>query len=361
MAHSNGKITAPVSISDVGLTLGTSSKDLGYLCSNKHGLIKEWAKFKPVKQNWYDHREGYWKALDGQCGFNIKVYTSIGTITSGFLKELIDGTNKWKYDPPIGNTTPFRLLDFDGYNHNAENPVGEIANNLIFVDSNGSCTIQYDKIIVENDNLQPSDITVDDIPLSDWYLGVILVKGNIYLIATSTDKMGTSDYSIKLIEMASKIGEYTAYPFLSTVKITQSSNIPTGKFISFPHNFDIINIKKEGSLRYIEPQGLWNKTHTSITSKGVCYNDSNIQYTFKNIVIYIIRTNSPTDKPETGTIINTHNLSNSVIVDAKSTKETLSVVDNISNYNPNYTYWVGAKATDVDITYTPVEEDSSED
>lgn len=358
---SNGKISKPVNVTDVGLTIGSGSRNVGYLCSNKHGLINPWAKYKPVKQNWSDHREGYWKAMDGQCGYKITVYTSIGTTTSGFIKDLIDETNKWEYDPPIGNTTPFRLLDFDGYNHNSENPVGEISGNTIYVDSSGACTIQYDKIIVKDDNLQPSDIIVDDIALSEWYLGVILIKGNTYLVATSTDKMGSSDYSIKLTEMSGKIGEYTAYPFLSTVKITQSSSIPTGKFISFPHSFDIINIKKEGSLRYIEPQGTWNKTHTTITSKGICHNDSNIQYTFSGIVIYIIRTNSPSDKPETGTIISTHNLANSVTVGATSVGETLSVIDNISNYNSSYTYWVGAKATNIDIAYTPVEEDISED
>ncbi len=46
MGHSNGKITAPVSIYDVQKTLGESSTDLGTLCRSLK--INKWAKFKPV-------------------------------------------------------------------------------------------------------------------------------------------------------------------------------------------------------------------------------------------------------------------------------------------------------------------------
>lgn len=52
MAHSNGKITAPVGIdADIAPVLGVSSYDLGYLCSNAHGKINKWSKIKPVKSS----------------------------------------------------------------------------------------------------------------------------------------------------------------------------------------------------------------------------------------------------------------------------------------------------------------------
>lgn len=42
MAHSNGKITAPVGIdADIAPVLGVGSYDLGYLCSNAHGKINK--------------------------------------------------------------------------------------------------------------------------------------------------------------------------------------------------------------------------------------------------------------------------------------------------------------------------------
>lgn len=50
MGHSNGKITAPVGIdADIAPVLGVGSYDLGYLCSNAHGKINPWARYKPVR------------------------------------------------------------------------------------------------------------------------------------------------------------------------------------------------------------------------------------------------------------------------------------------------------------------------
>lgn len=114
MGVSNGKITAPVSIGDVSTALGVGNYDLGYLCKNTHGKTNMWSKKKPVK--WAQLAPAsnveWWKATNGRYGFIFPSTTVVIT------NQNDDGV--WTYDPPIGgDASPFRLLDFEGYNHNA--------------------------------------------------------------------------------------------------------------------------------------------------------------------------------------------------------------------------------------------------
>lgn len=119
---------------DVGAVLGVASNDVGYMCSNRHGKIKPWARFKPVEAplaGWDVHKRyeqrmvggvlqwvevtsggiaGY-RGASGDCGLSV---TAIGTVN---LAGSADA--QWKYEPP---RTYYRLSDFDGYYHNALPP-----------------------------------------------------------------------------------------------------------------------------------------------------------------------------------------------------------------------------------------------
>lgn len=106
MGTSNGKITAPVSIADVSTALGVGNYDLGYLCKNTHGKINMWSKKKPV------------------------IYATLGELTGAQLRAASFGLTYtidtawnviWAYNPPTGgDAAPFRLLDFENYDHNAK-------------------------------------------------------------------------------------------------------------------------------------------------------------------------------------------------------------------------------------------------
>ena len=79
MAHSNGKITAPVGIdADIAPVLGVGSYDLGYLCSNAHGKINSWARYKPVRYESLapGENEKWWQGWDGNCGIMPKRISS---------------------------------------------------------------------------------------------------------------------------------------------------------------------------------------------------------------------------------------------------------------------------------------------
>lgn len=89
-------------VHQVANELGESSNDIGRLC--KSSKINPWSKFKPVIYPAEDTiGVDWWKATDGKCGFVIPS----------------DISQLWSYAHPSGTTSPFRLHDFRGYDHNA--------------------------------------------------------------------------------------------------------------------------------------------------------------------------------------------------------------------------------------------------
>lgn len=115
MAHSNGKITAPVSISDINLTIGSGSNDLGTLCQSE--LINRWSARKPVIYNSpFELTEADMKFTN--YGFDMNY--AAGIYIPDLFNRAIENPN-WVYlHPQNGNW--HRMLDFNGYNHNAVEP-----------------------------------------------------------------------------------------------------------------------------------------------------------------------------------------------------------------------------------------------
>lgn len=112
MAHSNGRITAPVNTDDVKDTIGENSHDVGTLClSNK---INRWSKYKPVEYPSPDSVTNYWQGTDGKNGLHIDLNAD-NTFTNDFVRSFYNNPDNWGYVHPQGF---LRLTDFDGYNHN---------------------------------------------------------------------------------------------------------------------------------------------------------------------------------------------------------------------------------------------------
>lgn len=145
MSNSNQKITAPVDvIRDVAYVLGSSSGDVGTLCTDPN--VKKWSKHKPVRGEspkeitTWDRNTG---AVRGEAGFpivwgmklpfNTNNQLQITSSSGGqrYLKGLAwRASHRWNatseaniqnyvYCPPVNGTDFFRITDFDGYNHAA--------------------------------------------------------------------------------------------------------------------------------------------------------------------------------------------------------------------------------------------------
>lgn len=132
MANSNGIITAPVRLlADVSSVLGVAG-NLGYLCSNVHGRINKWSQAKPIRNSSKSAisfssdltrvNGQVWgmlppKLINNKIYFNQMAYAIINS--NGESTQYPN----WVYQPPRGGENePYRLLDFKGYNHRAQQP-----------------------------------------------------------------------------------------------------------------------------------------------------------------------------------------------------------------------------------------------
>lgn len=149
MGYSNGKISVPVTMSDIQNAIGNLSTDLDVLCKGSN--INMWAKYKPVRKNIIDttaqlnENKDYWNPLvsspwwvatDGNYGLTFPKYMISTSVTSmsdqlTALARAINGNlNGWGYEKPRGVTTynePYRQLDFLAYNNKAQRPVSSMS------------------------------------------------------------------------------------------------------------------------------------------------------------------------------------------------------------------------------------------
>ncbi len=171
MALPNSNISTTL----VGQTLGTSSRDVGTLCT--HPNINKWSKWKPVRLN----------KVTGLVSQDLSdINFGILPVVPMFDWELALSLN-WEYGRPRGGdnnpSEPFRLGDFRNYEHAASDPVSipsSISHNLLL-----NNTLRIRANVIESGVLE-HQIGIHNLPtsISLYYLAVIL-------------KVGDSDYYIK--------------------------------------------------------------------------------------------------------------------------------------------------------------------
>lgn len=132
MSVVNGIITAPISVKDVYDCLGVAKTangyDLGYICSNRHGKINKWSRAKPYRKNSLasvsistdpTRMDGsVWGMSTPTMGIK-EIY--FNRIAANIIMHQSNSPN-WEFQAPRGDAfnEPFRLTDFEGYNHNAK-------------------------------------------------------------------------------------------------------------------------------------------------------------------------------------------------------------------------------------------------
>lgn len=239
MGVNNGIVTAPINPKEVYQLLGISPAnglyDIGYLCSNNHGKINMWSRFKPI--NIYDkynpsYAPGWYRGDQLDCGLVAKK-TSV-------KQDIIDwynsNTKGWSYYAPFGDLggvkiSPFRLLDFDGYDHRAE-PFLSNFRVLPKAIENGSLSFYIDEVHDDNistdtegsvstepGSLRGKEIWIDGKFLNKWYRGVIITNtaGSIKILAAGhKDVAGNFDVGFPVFNQHTlSKGTYYVYPFLS--------------------------------------------------------------------------------------------------------------------------------------------------
>ena len=256
MAHDSttGKISAPVSISDIQQAIGQSSGDLATLC--KASTINMWAKYKPVQlyqvidttsqwlaasNRWKKVSElggvdPWWYGLSGQFGgitapgqvSGIPGYTDRASLIAAFDGNL----NGWVYNQPTnGSLHPFRETDFAMYNHMAPAAVENFyVPNMIVNDGRFFASALMSMPDESADYLSLLDFK-SAVGFSHVYFGVAVLdsQGNWMCRATSENE-GEAGVEVDLSHAIIATNKnYKVYPFLSNqvLSITQTLD-PSG-------------------------------------------------------------------------------------------------------------------------------------
>lgn len=238
MANSNGIISGSVrQIVDVKTVLGESVNTLSGLC--KSTKINAFAKYKPVRFTG-TRSTTWWKAFDGDCGFTPY------KLTKGYADVInhCDGTlNGWVYNKPNGSTYPYRLLDFQGYNHNVS-----VVANMFIVTPPQVGTGSSDEIVLRL--LNPSGTNallwqnIDTI--KNCYFGIYAKKDGSTVgrrvTATGTLAGGGGEGSGDMFSVSTyqwSTGTYKVYPFISEDYMSISGADAVGSFWTIPYTSPI--------------------------------------------------------------------------------------------------------------------------
>ena len=262
-----------IGIAEVARCLKTNSLDLGTLCTSAR--INPWAKYKPTRLNFKkltgkSSGHSYWRGDDGKCGFEFTTYTNLGTLTSGLISELNAGNTEWGRRLPLGGSSAYRVLDFDGYYAAAENPVGSIGGQTIWVGDDGTGIISFETFDLDPDNLKLSDIQIDGVSLSQFYLAFLFVKGTQYWMTSSASPIGDGGLSsIELTDLGTRTGSWKMIPFYSDRRITPTGQLSAGKYCTANIAPLVINIMTWRQAYSGFVSAAWNSTHTQVSCEAV--------------------------------------------------------------------------------------------
>lgn len=234
MSVENGIIKEPINVKDPYYCMGIGSYnggfDVGYACSNNHGMINPWSKYKPVRFNLAntDGSENWWKAQDGNCGFKIKQTPSYQDIPL-----LMDGVmNGWSYEAPIQGSNWLRLTDFSEYNKNAPPFIDNFSPpESVTVNQDFSVTCMFSR---SGSNL----IGIDDLDtIKESYFGTYITQdnGSRYVRVTNPKKIKEGGIDATILKNNLAVGRWTAYPFISENPIELMGNDVANSYYTLPN------------------------------------------------------------------------------------------------------------------------------
>lgn len=255
MANKDGIISAPIDISSdvypvLGLTPINGVYTVGYVCANDHGKVNMWSRMKPMHNPnifTYPRPNEWWRGADQNCGFTLKQVNSYLDIPDAYTA---DGMNGWKYNPPKGGeSSPYRLGDFNQYFHDAIPPVyGLSVPEKVATDGKLWVTTKIAKENEDNAAL-PGSLTLfdfkgvkatDDVnSLGDYYFGFVIKaesKDTRTLRVTSTFRGagGIASFDLSTALLLQDV-TYMVYPFLALNAISQSSADATNTYYTIPN------------------------------------------------------------------------------------------------------------------------------
>lgn len=292
MGHTATTVTAPVLTTDVSTVLAVASHNIGYLCSNLHKKTNKFAKFKPEKNSTTEPL-----SLQARKSNNFGlVAASTYTSKTAFINAAKSSSFNpgWNYQPPTGGAgSPFRIGDFNGYDHEAKSPFGTLNpfTGMLSSSTTTSLTVPCEAPADDPGSINIADMQNGTNNYSAWYFGILLYNGSRSFMATATQPISTlQNWQVDFGWInPSYAGEYTGVPFLSSKPFTTSGSEPSGVRIVGTGNKGVKIVLKSTSETYIP---FANCMYADQTSGKIKYtvqiqNTTNAKVTFTNVVLEV--------------------------------------------------------------------------
>lgn len=223
----NTRIVAPVNLSEVRQVMVEASHDLATIC--KSNKINKWSKYKPISAN-----------KIGQVTAQEYAGKQYGLVLPTGLRTNAKIT--WGYNKPYGGvTSPYRLTDFLGYEHNAPQTISFVTSLDEENAKNGLIPTDVDDFsvyaICNQDStaggILPSELQSPYLEsnLSTYYFGYAFVNTNnqIVFMGTSATPIGNNTQLNVGVSALSDLdeGEYKVVFFLCDTEVAPQANPTT--------------------------------------------------------------------------------------------------------------------------------------
>jgi hypothetical protein len=208
-----------ISTSLVGQTLGSSSRDVGTLCT--HPNINKWSKWKPVRFNKLD---GITESdiISAKSGIETLAFSSVSELIN-FYRSFSNDNYLFQYLRPRGGNNnplePYRIGDFRNYEHNAR-----IFYIIDTIDATQFKSDNLDIWIGNNGTPDVRELNWNILSLSDCHWGAVIVRPTLLtpaVIAVSDLPIGESpsNYARVNLGVSQLISgfSYEAFTFLCTL------------------------------------------------------------------------------------------------------------------------------------------------
>lgn len=310
---SDGIMITPINAADPYRVLGMGQYngwwDIGYICSNEHGRINIWSRYKPVAlpaevvngtfNNSYKKWDDVPYTGSEKWGNNPWFYGSMyrKTYTVPVISSLSDigedgvqkETAKWTYNPPVGgDSSPFRLDDFLGYNHLAQAPLNAWMSSEIKINNRFLASISDTGTDSYNGEFEFHEILKFAFNSQPVYAGIAIRNRtrNILTGFVKKEQLGVENSS----------GDFSLDP-------SSGDLIENGGFSQILRANDTVDVYL--FLSYspgdTDPAGT-SKLSAYLDSSCICYKRFIVGYQYRNIIINYTFTNITIDIIENRTL-----------------------------------------------------------
>lgn len=265
MAHtSDGVITAPVTDGDIKAVLGISSVDLDAWTTS--GKVNKWSNRHPVvfakkeqltaadflNANYGIDLIPSWSRADYMFNFLFASQADRQAHTNWWpdcdVQKGSLSLEYWVWRPPTGTIeSPYRQTDFDGYYHEAEEPIKPVSGNTIAISPMGIMRIIFPRGAQTVRTLKLDDLTwpgSSSVSIGDMYFGIVakrtsgtganpsvcalMKNGDNYVTMA---EVLTGNYVVQVQLSASDTnfeGTWKIFPVIFQTPFAQSATPPSG-------------------------------------------------------------------------------------------------------------------------------------